>query len=227
MSEMPKAEKKPRVVSYLRVSTEGQDNEKFKTDVRAFANEKGFPPVEFVEEKISSKVKWEDRKIKQLLDELSENDKIIVPELSRIGRSSFEIMSMLKIAQEKKVGVYDIKNGWELNGSLESEILAFAFSIAARIEKDILLQRTAEGRRAAMARGVRFGRPPGSFSSKLDKHREEIEALLKLGSTQAYLAKKYKCTPATMSIWLKKNKIKVKADPDAEVPKLRKTSKKP
>jgi hypothetical protein len=59
-----------------------------------------------------------------------------------------------------------------------------------------------------MARGVRFGRPPGTSKSKLDEHREEIVALLKTGSTQAYLTRKYNTTAANFSLWLKKHDLR-------------------
>lgn len=197
-----KAEEK--VFSYLRVSTSGQDTEKNKTEVRAFANKKGFPKVEFVEEQISGKVPWKERRVKDLIDNLQPHDKLILPELSRLGRSSLEIMEMLSVLKQKKVHVFDLKNGWELNGSLESEVMAFCFSIAARIERDLLIQRCKEGREAAKARGVKFGRPSGPGKSKLDKYREEIMALLKTGSRQNYIARKYHTTPANLSLWLKK-----------------------
>lgn len=113
-------------------------------------------------------------------------------------------MEMLAVLKEKDVAVYDIKNRWELNGSLQSEVMAFCFSIAARIERDLLLQRCHEGREAAKARGVKFGRPSGPGKSKLDKYQPEIEALLKTGSKQNYIARRYKTTPANLCIWLKK-----------------------
>ena len=119
---------------------------------------------------------------------------------------------MLSVLKEKQVDVYDIKNQWELNGSLQSEVMAFCFSIAARIERDLMLQRCKEGREAAKARGVKFGRPSGPGKSKLDKYEEEIVALLKTGSRQNYIAKKYGTTPANLCLWLKKkglNKIKL------------------
>jgi DNA invertase Pin-like site-specific DNA recombinase len=202
--------KKQRTVSYLRVSTTQQDTEKNKTDVRAYANLKDLGRVEFIEETSSGKKPWKERKIKQVIDDLQEGDRLILPELSRLGRTTFEVMEILSIAKEKGIHIYDIKNGWELNGSLQSEVMAFAFSIAARIERDMLIQRTAEGRRAAMARGVKFGRPKGPGKSKLDPYKEEIIALLKTGSRQNYIARKYKVTPATVNNWLKKNEISVK-----------------
>jgi DNA invertase Pin-like site-specific DNA recombinase len=76
----------------------------------------------------------------------------------------------------------------------------------------LLIQRTAEGRRAAMKRGVKFGRPKGPGKSKLDPYKEEIIALLKTGSRQTYIARKYKVTPATVNNWLKKNKIVIEED---------------
>lgn len=165
------------------------------------------PKVQFVAEKLSGKIPWGKRKIKGLIDNLQPHDKLILPELSRLGRSSLEIMEMLSVLKEKTVDVYDIKNRWELNGSLQSEVMAFCFSIAARIERDLLIQRTREGREAAKARGVKFGRPKGSGSSKLDKYREEIIALLKTGSRQNYIAKKYGTTPANLCLWLKKKDL--------------------
>ena len=70
-----------------------------------------------------------------------------------------------------------------------------------------MIQRTSEGRRAAMAKGVKFGRPKGPGKSKLDTHKEEIAALLKTGSRQVYLAKKYGCAPATLNNYIRKNGI--------------------
>jgi len=200
---------KPRTVSYLRVSTTVQDNAKFKKDVRAFANSKDFGKVEFIEEKVSGTVPWKERKLGALIEELEDGDRLIEPELSRLGRASlFEIMEILAAAKQKGIAVYDIKNGWELNGFLQSEVMAFCFTIAARIERDLLIQRTAEGRRAAKARGVKFGRPKGTYKSKLDDHKTEIAAMLKTGVRQNYIAKKYSVTDATLCNWIKRNKLK-------------------
>ena len=207
---MKKTKREPKTVSYLRVSTVSQDTEKNKTDIRAFANQKDFGKVEFIEEKISGKVPWKERKIKTLIDDLQAGDRLILPEMSRLGRSTLEIMEILSIAKAKEICIYDVKNGWELNGSLQSEIMAFCFSIAARIERELIIRRTGEGRTAAMKRGVKFGRPKGPGKSKLDKYREEIIALLKTGTRQTYIAKKYKVTPATVTNWLKKNEIEIK-----------------
>lgn len=79
-------------VSYLRVSTDAQDTAKNKLVVYVFANERKYGRVEFVEEEVSWKVPWRERKIKSVLDGLEEGYRLIVPELSRLGRSALEVL---------------------------------------------------------------------------------------------------------------------------------------
>ncbi len=82
--------------------------------------------------------------------------------------------------------------------------MAMVFSIAAEIERDLIRKRTVEGLKAARAKGKLLGRPKGPGKSKLDKHREEIIALLKTGSKQVYIAKKYGTTQPNLYTWLRK-----------------------
>jgi len=197
-----------KTVSYLRVSTEDQDTEKNKADVLKFANDRDFGKVHFVEEKVSGTKSWKERKIKKIIDELGEGDRLIVPELSRLGRSMLEIMEILALAKEKEIAIYDIKNGWELNGTIQSKVMALVFSIAAEIERDLISKRTTEGLRVARAKGKLLGRPRGPGKSKLDKHREEIISLIKTGSKQTYIAKKYGTTQPNLYNWLRKNGLR-------------------
>jgi DNA invertase Pin-like site-specific DNA recombinase len=197
-----------KTVSYLRVSTEDQDTEKNKADVLKFANERDFGRVHFVEEKVSGTKSWKERKIKKIIDELGEGDILIVPELSRLGRSMLEIMEILALAKEKGIAIYDVKNGWELNGTIQSKVMALVFSIAAEIERDLISKRTTEGLRVAKAKGKLLGRPKGPGKSKLDKHREEIISLIKTGSKQTYIAKRYGTSQPNLYNWVKKNGLR-------------------
>lgn len=196
-----------KTFSYLRVSTEYQETEKNKADVLKFANDRDFGKVHFVEEKVSGTKSWKERKIKRIIDELGDGDKLIVPELSRLGRSMLEIMEILALAKEKGIEIYDVKNGWELNGTIQSKVMALVFSIAAEIERDLISKRTIEGLRVARAKGKLLGRPRGPGKSKLDQFREEIISLIKTGSTQTYIARKYKTTQPNLYNWLKKNRL--------------------
>lgn len=83
-----------------------------------------------------------------------------------------------------------------------------AFSMAAEIERDLISARTKEALRVRKASGKPLGRPKGPGKSKLDPYRIEIEALLANGSTQKFIAQRYKTTPANLSNWIKKNGIR-------------------
>ena len=83
-----------------------------------------------------------------------------------------------------------------------------AFSMAAEIERDLVLARTTEAIRAGKAAGLPLGRPKEPRKSKFDPYRPEIEALLANGSTQRLIAERYNTTPANLSNWMKKHGIR-------------------
>jgi DNA invertase Pin-like site-specific DNA recombinase len=198
-----------KTIAYLRVSTVEQDLEKNKADILTFANNKDFGKVKFVEEKVSGMKKWKSRKIKQVIDCLNKGDRLIVPEFSRLGRSMLEIMEMLSILKDKEVNVYAIKGDWELNGSLQSKIMAMVFSIASEIERDLISKRTKEALRARKVAGVKLGRPKGAGKSKLDEYKEEIVALLRNGSSKKFVADRYGTSQVNLYNWLRKNNLDV------------------
>lgn len=113
----------------------------------------------------------------------------------------------MAVAKEKGISIYDVKNKWELNSSIQSKVMAMMFRIAAEIERDLIRKRTTEGLRAARAKGKLLGRPKGPGKSKLDAYREEIIALLKNGSTQIHVAKKYGTSQPNLHNWLRKNNL--------------------
>jgi DNA invertase Pin-like site-specific DNA recombinase len=199
---------KLQTVAYLRVSTTDQDLEKNKADILHLANEKDLGRVQWVEETVSGRVSWKRRKIAQVVEELGEGDTLIVSELSRLGRSMLECMEILSIASQKGIHIYAVKGSWQLDGTIQSKIVAMAFSMAAEIERDLISQRTKEALTARKRAGMMLGRPRGVGKSKLDKHRPEIEALLANGSTQKYIAERYGTTESNLSNWLRKHGLR-------------------
>jgi len=209
MKNKPTQEKhESRNIAYLRVSTADQDTDKNKADILTFANDRSFGSVKFVEETISGTVSWKNRAIKQIIEDLESGDRLIVPELSRLGRSLLDIMEILSIAKRKGISIYDVKNKTELNGNFQAEIMATIFGIAAQIERDLISARTKEGLRAARAQGKLLGRPKGPGKSKLDQYRPEIIALLENGSTKTFISNRYGASLPTFHNWMKKNNIK-------------------
>jgi DNA invertase Pin-like site-specific DNA recombinase len=205
--------KNGRTIAYLRVSTPDQNNAKFQAAILKFANDKKFGHVEFVEEVVSGRVHWRKRKIGALIDELGEPDRILVPELSRLGRSTLEVLDILKTARDKGIAVYDAKGNLELNGdSMQSKVMATMFALFAELERHFISQRTKEALKARKAAGVKLGRPKGPGKSRLDPHKEEIIALLKTGVPKTKVAGKYGVKTSTLYNWLKKNNIRVKSE---------------
>ena len=201
----------PTTIAYLRVSTLDQDLEKNKNDILRLANEKNLWQVTFIQEKVSGTVSWKKRKIGAIIqDQLGEWDTLLLSELSRIGRSMLEIMQVISIALEKGINIYTVKGRRTLDDTLQSKIMAMVFSMAAEIERDLISKRTKEALRARKAAGLKLGRPKWPWKSKLDKYRIEIEALLQNGSTQAFIAQRYKVTSATLSNRLLKNGLRKK-----------------
>lgn len=201
---------KSRTVAYLRVSTSDQDLEKNKADILHFANDKKLGHVQWVEETVSGRISWRKRALGQVLGELETGDNLIVSELSRLGRSMLQCMEILSIATDKGINIYAVKGNWQLDDSLQSKILAMAFTMAAEIERDLISQRTKEALAARKRNGKPIGRPKGSGKSKLDKHRDEIEKLLAQGSTQKYIAHRFGTTETNLSRWLKKHGLRRK-----------------
>ena len=200
-----------KTIGYLRVSTNEQDLEKNKDNILRLANNKRLGNVDFIEEKISGKINWKKRKIYSIIQELEEKDNLIVSELSRLGRSMLECMEILSIANQKGINVYAVKGNWNnLNNSIQSKIIALAYSMASEIERDLISQRTKEALDKVRSKGIKLGRPKGSGTSKLDKHRPEIEALLKNGSTKRFIAERYNTSEQNLYSWFKRNNIDFK-----------------
>ena len=197
-----------RTTAYLRVSTHDQDMAKNKADILMLANHKNLGQVRFVEERVSGRVAWRRRKIAQVLDDLQAGDTLVISELSRLGRSMLECMEILSIAAHKGIHLYAVKGEWQLDGSMQSKILAMVFAMAAEIERELISQRTREALRAKKAAGFKLGRPRGPGKSKLDPFQPEIEALLANGSTQKFIARRYGTTEGNLHNWLKKRGLK-------------------
>lgn len=198
----------PQTIAYLRVSTTDQDLEKNKFDILQLANEQRLGQVQWVEETVSGRISWHKRKLAAAFEQLQAGDHLIVSELSRLGRSMLECMEILSVAFQKGVHIYAVKGSWRLDNSIQSKIVAMAFSMAAEIERDLISQRTKEALAARRKAGVILGRPHGAGKSKLDAFRPEIEALLSNGSTQKFIAKRYGTTEANLSRWIQKHKLR-------------------
>jgi DNA invertase Pin-like site-specific DNA recombinase len=205
-----------RVYAYIRKSTDQQSTKSQELAVYKFANEEKLRVDQWFDVDCSSRKSTKERRIDELLDILREGDMLIVSELSRLGRSVGQVITIVDQLVKKKVRVICLKENISirLNGGqdFQTKVMVTMFSLFAEIERDLISERTKEGLARARAEGKLLGRPKGPGKSKLDPYKEEIIALLKTGSTKTYLAKKYGVTPPTLYNWLNKRQIKVKLD---------------
>jgi DNA invertase Pin-like site-specific DNA recombinase len=144
---------------------------------------------EWIRDVISGTKDPQKRRLGKLLEKAREGDTIVACEVSRLGRSLYMVMDILKGLLEKGVAVLTIKDGYSLDHSLQSKVLAFAFGLAAEIERDMISKRT----KAALARkrekGVIFGRPFGTYRGKLLKYDTEIRKYAEMGIPGADIAR--------------------------------------
>jgi DNA invertase Pin-like site-specific DNA recombinase len=197
---------------YIRVSTTKQDYENQKFGILEYANKKGIHNIEFIEETISTKKKLEDREIFTLVNKtLKENDILITTELSRLGRSTLEVMQLFKILTEKNIKAHIIKNSITLgedDNKIVNQVLIFAFGLAAEIERDLISSRTKEALARKKADGFKLGRKKGTLvKSKLDAKKEEIKEMISKGVNVTNLAKIFDCGRTTMDHYVKSREL--------------------
>ena len=192
---------------FIRVSTLDQDTEKNKLDILQFANSRKLGNVEFVEEKVSGTKDYRKRKLGALLDTMTKNDVLIVPELSRIARSTIQILEVIQITQDKGITLYSLKENFcNMDNSIASTVTKTIFALVAQIERELISLRTREALHAKKLAGVKLGRPQGKGKSRLDEHTDDILRLVALRVPKTIIAKQYGCSVGNLYNFL--NKIK-------------------
>lgn len=193
---------------FIRVSTLDQDTEKNKLDILQFANSHRLGNVEFVEEKVSGTKDYKKRKLGALLDSMTSNDVLIVPELSRIARSTIQILEVIQLTQDKGITLYSLKENFcNMDNSIASTVTKTIFALVAQIERELISLRTKEALHARQASGVKLGRPTGKGKSRLDKYSDDILRLVALGVPKTIIAKQYKTTTGNLYNFLKRLKM--------------------
>lgn len=200
-----------KIYAYLRKSTDDQSTKSQELAVYEYANREKLRIDQWFDVDCSAGKSTKERRIDELLGVITDGDTLIVPELSRLGRSVGQVVMIVDELVKKKVTVICLKENIRLNGEkdIQATIMITLFGLFAEIERVLIRERTREGLARARAEGKLLGRPKGPGKSCLDKYGEEIVALLKTGSTKKYLARKYKVTEPTLYNWMKKHDINV------------------
>lgn len=181
-----------KTVAYLRASTDKQDLNHQKLEILEFARARYLQVDEFISITMSSRTTNKQRRIDELLSKLADSDTLIVTELSRLGRSTSEVIALINELVQRHIRVLIIKQNLDLqqNHDMTAKVMITLFSLFAELERDLVSLRTKEALAAKKTQGIKLGKPKGTIqTSKFDRDRPRIEELLKLGLSVRKTAK--------------------------------------
>lgn len=196
-----------KTVAYVRVSTDDQDYRNQKFEILNYCDRKGERVDQWLELEMSSRRSAKARRIDELLCALKAGDRLVVSELSRLGRSTGEVIQLVKELTARQVEFVAIKQGLKINSQndqdMASKVMVTIFSLLAELERDLISERTKMGLARAKASGKKLGRPKGPGKSKLDGKEDVIIGFLDKGVTRANIAKILDVTWGTMDNFIK------------------------
>ena len=188
-------------VIYARVSStnDRQNTQRQIDDLTRFANNNDYDIVGTYEEHISGATKNENRTVlMECINYCIENkvNYILLSELSRLGRSTLQVLKSLEMLHEAGVSVYIQNLGiYTLNATGEANpiasIMVTVLAEMANIERSNIVYRLNSGRERYIAQNGRLGRKKGSVKTTEQKKEEykEVISLLKRGYSVRNTAK--------------------------------------
>ena len=148
---------------------------------------------EYISEKISSRHK-ERPEWDYLLQKLRAGDTVIVYKLDRIARSTTELLHIVEDFQQKDIALKSLQEPWADTTSSVGKLIITVMAGIAEFERDLIRQRSRDGREAAKKRGVKFGRPAKLSCNQLTL----ITTAWENGSSAQELAKAFNVSKDTI-----------------------------
>ncbi|KTC69546.1 recombinase family protein [Legionella bozemanae] len=172
-----------KTIAYIRASTDKQDLNNQKLEIFEFAKKHKLEVDDFIQMTISSRKTSKERRIDEMLAALNGADTLIVTELSRLGRSTAEVIGLVNELIKKQVRVIAIKQNLDIKQhDMTSKVMITLFSLFAELERDLISLRTKEALANKKSQGIQLGKPKGTIQkSKFDKDADKIKELLALG----------------------------------------------
>ncbi len=158
---------------YARVSTEQQNLDRQLDALKKYG-------VDCIYNEKMTGTKKDRPELNKMLDRMTEGDTVVIESLSRLGRSTKDLIELTELFHSKGVNLVSLKEAIDTNTST-GKLLFTLMSAIAQFERDTIADRTREGLKAARARGRTGGRP------KTDS--DTIKKAVKLYNTQQYSVK--------------------------------------
>lgn len=169
-------------IGYARVSTTGQDYETQVSKLQAEGCEKIFS------EKQSGKSTDDRLELQRAIEFAREGDVLIVTKLDRLARSMGDLWAIVRQLEGKCVAFKVLDQEGMDTSTPTGKLLFTVLGGIAEFERDLINARTAEGRQAAMAKGVKFGRKEKLTTEQIEFLKADFEAGV---LSKEAIAKKY------------------------------------
>jgi DNA invertase Pin-like site-specific DNA recombinase len=176
------------IIGYARVSTQDQDLAGQRESLKTAGAERIFA------EKISG-ARADRPQLAKMMASLQPGDIVTVTKLDRLGRNTKELFALLDAIDKAGAAFRSLGDPLIDTTSSQGRLIRGILAVVAEFERDLIRERTGDGRKRAMANGVKFGRKP-----KLSAFQRE-EALRRRadGETLAAIAKSYAVDISTIS----------------------------
>ena len=184
-------------VIYARVSSIGdrQDTQRQVSDLTAYASRNGWEVVNVFEEHISGAKKNQERPVLvECLDFCISHsiDTLLLSELSRLGRSTWEVLENVKWCRDHHLNVVFQKEGLSIFNADGSEsftlpVIIACLGMSAQLERENISYRLNSGRKQAIKNGVKMGRKEGYRKSKDEYRQKYPELIIKLEERHRHL----------------------------------------
>lgn len=180
-----------KTIAYLRASTNKQDVDNQKLEILEYARKHDLKVDDFIEITISSRRTSKQRRIDEMIEKLDGSGILIATELSRLGRSTAEVIALINQLLKQEVRVILIKQNLDITGhDMTSKIIVTLFSLFAELERDLISLRTKEALAAKKAKGIQLGKPKGGIQKSMyDKDLDKIKEWLELGLSGRKISK--------------------------------------
>ena len=133
--------------------------------------------------------------LRKLLSSLQPGDVVVTPAVDRISRDTTDLLVIARQMKEAGAGLRSLAEPFLDTTSDFAEIVLAILGVAAKLERRRILERTANGRAAAKAQGVKFGRKP-----KLTPHQQrEAAKRVAAGEPQRAVARSYNVSQSTIA----------------------------
>ncbi len=197
------------IFAYLRVSTDQQDTDNQKHGIIQYAKSNNLQNLQYIEDTASGRKHWTERQLGTLLEQANSGDVILFAEVSRIGRSTLQVLEFLQAAADKQVIIHIAKQRMIFDNSLNARIIATTLALAAEIEREFISVRTKEALAKRKAEGKPLGRPKGATNKKhkLDEHEQDIKDLLRAKVSKAAIARMLGVSRNTVRDFVKRKNL--------------------